>query len=163
MLIIRKEGSDNYLYLFSELQVIRIYIRDIIITNLAQFIFFVVVRFSGIELIYIFILFLYFWIRFIINLKHIPQLRIRNNFYYYYSCYSSSPRIHILFIPDWIWICCCCLPCNHFSNWTWVVEEIFALVLGCVLGTAGSSITLIFSSRVSDSGISVGSTSGSGL
>ena len=20
--------------------------------------------------------------------------------------------------------CCCCLPCNHFSIWTWVVEEI---------------------------------------
>ena len=18
--------------------------------------------------------------------------------------------------------CCCCLPCNHCSNWTWVVE-----------------------------------------
>ena len=24
--------------------------------------------------------------------------------------------------------CCCCLPCNHCSNWTWVVEEI--LVFG---------------------------------
>ena len=23
-------------------------------------------------------------------------------------------------------ICCCCLLCNHCSNWTWVVEEIFA-------------------------------------
>ena len=23
-------------------------------------------------------------------------------------------------------ICCCCLPCNHCSNWTWVVEEILA-------------------------------------
>ena len=22
--------------------------------------------------------------------------------------------------------CCCCLPCNHCSNWTWVVEEILA-------------------------------------
>ena len=22
--------------------------------------------------------------------------------------------------------CCCCLPCNHCSNWTWVVEEMFA-------------------------------------
>ena len=22
--------------------------------------------------------------------------------------------------------CCCCLPCNHFSNWTWVVGEILA-------------------------------------
>ena len=22
-------------------------------------------------------------------------------------------------------LCCCCLPCNHCSNWTWVVEEIF--------------------------------------
>ena len=23
-------------------------------------------------------------------------------------------------------VCCCCLPCNHWSNWTWVVEEILA-------------------------------------
>ena len=23
-------------------------------------------------------------------------------------------------------VCCCCLPCNNFSNWTWVVEEILA-------------------------------------
>ena len=23
-------------------------------------------------------------------------------------------------------VCCCCLPCNHCSNWTWVVEEILA-------------------------------------
>ena len=22
--------------------------------------------------------------------------------------------------------CCCCIPCNHCSNWTWVVEEILA-------------------------------------
>ena len=22
--------------------------------------------------------------------------------------------------------CCCCLPCNHCINWTWVVEEILA-------------------------------------
>ena len=22
--------------------------------------------------------------------------------------------------------CCCCLPCNHCSNFTWVVEEILA-------------------------------------
>ena len=22
--------------------------------------------------------------------------------------------------------CCCCLPCNHCRNWTWVVEEILA-------------------------------------
>ena len=36
--------------------------------------------------------------------------------------------------------CCCCLPCNHCSNWTWVVEEIGLLVLGCVLRTAGNSI-----------------------
>jgi len=35
--------------------------------------------------------------------------------------------------------CCCCLPCNHCSIWTWVVEEILAfLVVGCVLRTAGS-------------------------
>ena len=25
-----------------------------------------------------------------------------------------------------LFICCCCLPCNHCSNWTWVVEEISA-------------------------------------
>ena len=26
-----------------------------------------------------------------------------------------------------IWVlCCCCLPCNYCSNWTWVVEEILA-------------------------------------
>ena len=24
--------------------------------------------------------------------------------------------------------CCCCLPCNHCSNWTWVVEETLANV-----------------------------------
>ena len=23
-------------------------------------------------------------------------------------------------------MCCCCLPCKHCSNWTWVVEEILA-------------------------------------
>ena len=22
--------------------------------------------------------------------------------------------------------CCCCLPCNHCSNWTWLVEEVLA-------------------------------------
>ena len=27
-----------------------------------------------------------------------------------------------------VWICCCCLPCNHCSNWTWVVEEILACI-----------------------------------
>ena len=26
----------------------------------------------------------------------------------------------------YIHTCCCCLPCNHCSNWTWVVEEILA-------------------------------------
>ena len=26
--------------------------------------------------------------------------------------------------------CCCCLPCNHCSNWTWVVEEILAFFFG---------------------------------
>ena len=35
--------------------------------------------------------------------------------------------------------CCCCLPCNHCSNWTWVVVEILAfLVICCVLRAAGS-------------------------
>ena len=39
--------------------------------------------------------------------------------------------------------CClpCCLPCNHCSNWTWVVGRNFGLlVLGYVLRTAGNSI-----------------------
>ena len=34
--------------------------------------------------------------------------------------------------------CCCCLPCNHCSIWTWVVEEILAYGIDCVLWTAGS-------------------------
>ena len=30
---------------------------------------------------------------------------------------------HVLLLP---WLHVCCLPCNHCSNWTWVVEEILA-------------------------------------
>ena len=34
--------------------------------------------------------------------------------------------------------CFCCLPCNHCSNWTWVVGRKFGLlVVGCVLRTVG--------------------------
>ena len=31
---------------------------------------------------------------------------------------------HLYFFP--LLFACCCLPCNHCSNWTWKVEEMFA-------------------------------------
>ena len=38
--------------------------------------------------------------------------------------------IHTDLYPDcdftWRTSCCYCLPCNHCSNWTWVVEEMLA-------------------------------------
>ena len=47
-------------------------------------------------------------------------------------------RFTIFWFAHWLYLCCCCLPCNHCSIWTWVVKEIFAfLVVGCVLRTAG--------------------------
>ena len=50
-----------------------------------------------------------------------------------FSTFLAEPIRHI----------CCCLPCNHCSNWTWIVEEILAfLVSGCVLLTAGSSFNV---------------------
>ena len=51
-----------------------------------------------------------------------PQLYIspmftmgRKNINNYHDCVFSY------LIP---YLLCCCLPCNHCSNWTWVVEEI---------------------------------------
>ena len=42
-------------------------------------------------------------------------------------------------IEDDIFACCCCLSCNHGSYWT-VVEEIWPIVIDCILHTAGRSI-----------------------
>ena len=41
------------------------------------------------------------------------------------NIHSRSLRIAFLYVivlntlPS---LCCCCLPCNHYSNWTWVAE-----------------------------------------
>ena len=66
MFIIRKEGSDNYLYLFSELQVIRIYIRRHYQNKSSS---------------------VYFFLQLLVLMTmRIPQIKIRNNFYFYQSC-----------------------------------------------------------------------------
>ena len=51
-------------------------------------------------------------------------------------------KVGALFVPALrIRISYCCWPCNHYSNWTWVVQEILAfMVIGCVLRTAGISL-----------------------
>jgi len=37
------------------------------------------------------------------------------------------PRFEFRFpVRLYRWSCCCCLPYNHCSNWTWVVKEILA-------------------------------------
>ena len=33
---------------------------------------------------------------------------------------------------------CCCLPCNHCKNGTWVAKKFWPMVKGCVLRTADS-------------------------
>ena len=53
--------------------------------------------------------------------RHLPGLQI----------VLSKVRIVILLVHLIFWVdsrnrCCRCLPCNHCSNWTWVVEEILA-------------------------------------
>ena len=46
---------------------------------------------------------------------------------------SSQSKIQVL--PR-----CCCLLCDHCSNWTWVGEETLAYGISCVLHTARSSL-----------------------
>ena len=50
---------------------------------------------------------------------------LKNSVFEKYGNKCEGPKIKIWADPEHC-LCCCCLPCNHCSNWTWVVEEILA-------------------------------------
>ena len=57
----------------------------------------------------------------------------------FFFCLSNSKILNKRFVTLVNTRTDCCLPCNHCSIRTWVVEEILAfLVVGYVLSTAGS-------------------------
>ena len=51
---------------------------------------------------------------------------------------KSNMKLYYLYLDSYS--DCCSSPCNHWSNWPWLLEKFWPMVKDCVLRTAASSI-----------------------